>query len=384
MSSQRFVTDKAAVLDQLERMISSAAFYKSKRCSRFLRHLVERTLEGGADEIKERTLGVDVFGRPAEYDNNSDPVVRMVASDIRKRIALYYHEPGREQEIRIELPLGSYVPVFLPPQVEPAGSGGDADGMPASGRAAPFRWRLALVALACVGSLVAAAALWQPMARPDAFERFWGPFLDGESPVTICLARALSPYTFASPEARLERPSLLAWQDSTTSTRVASVIAAKGRPYELRRDDNITLADLRQGPAVLIGAFNDVWTLRLTDDLRFEFQNEGSLGRIVDRTNASSQSWSTDFSDPFPTGHDYAVISRILESRTGGPLLTIAGLRAYGTGIAGEFVTSRAFLDEMDQMAPAGWQDRNLQVVIMTEVIDGHVGPPKIEALHVW
>lgn len=384
MSVQRSVTDKTAVRGQLERILSSAAFRKSKRCSRFFRHLVERTLEGSADEIKERTLGVDVFGRPAEYDNNSDPVVRMVASDLRKRIALYYHEPGREHELRIELPLGSYVPVFLPPPVAAEGLGRDADAHPPIGMNSIFRSRLAIVAITCVGLVVVLAAWWWPKSGPGAFEQFWEPFLDGGSPVTICIARALSPVTFANPEARPERPSLLAWQDSTTSTRVASVIAAQGQAYELRRDDNVTLADLRQGPAVLIGAFNDVWTLRLTDELRFEFQSDGSQAWIFDRIKASPQTWSTDFSSSFETGRDYAIVSRLLESRTGRPLLAIAGLRAFGTGIAGEFVTNRSFLEEMDRIAPAGWQDRNLQVVIRTEVIDGHGGPPEIEAVHVW
>ena len=77
-----------------------------------LRHVVERTLQGQTSDLKERTLGIDVFGRSPDYDPAADPVVRVSAGEIRKRIAQYYHEPGHETEIRIDLPLGSYLPEF--------------------------------------------------------------------------------------------------------------------------------------------------------------------------------------------------------------------------------------------------------------------------------
>src|SRR5260370_40871559 len=64
--------------------------------------------------MKERTVGVDGFARPSHYDTNEDPIVRVTAGEIRKRIAQYYQEPGHGEELRIDLPLGSYVPHFLP------------------------------------------------------------------------------------------------------------------------------------------------------------------------------------------------------------------------------------------------------------------------------
>jgi len=81
----------------------------------FLRFVVEQTLAGKTEALKERTLGVDVFARPSHYDTNDDPIVRVTAGEIRKRIAQYYQEPGHEEELRIYLPLGSYVPHFFPP-----------------------------------------------------------------------------------------------------------------------------------------------------------------------------------------------------------------------------------------------------------------------------
>src|SRR5271170_7812137 len=105
---------RSDLLEQLERIVRSKHFRNSKRYPTFLRFVVEQTLAGKTEAVKERTLGVDVFARPSHYDTNEDPIVRVTAGEIRKRIAQYYQEPGHEEELRIYLPLGSYVPHFLP------------------------------------------------------------------------------------------------------------------------------------------------------------------------------------------------------------------------------------------------------------------------------
>src|SRR5215472_16477543 len=103
-----------AVLQQLDRMLKSRHFRNSRRYPAFLAHIVRRRLDGDLDSLKERILGIEVFKRPHDYDTGADPVVRITAGEVRKRIALYYHDVGTEQELRIELPAGSYVPVFFP------------------------------------------------------------------------------------------------------------------------------------------------------------------------------------------------------------------------------------------------------------------------------
>src|SRR5438034_610312 len=85
--------------------------YQSSRMAR---------LEDKAADLKERTLGVAVFGREPTYDTSTDPIVRATAGEIRKRIAQYYQEPGHEHEIRISLSPGSYIPEFNMPAVPPA------------------------------------------------------------------------------------------------------------------------------------------------------------------------------------------------------------------------------------------------------------------------
>src|ERR1700757_4823017 len=99
-----------AIRGEIESVISRAAFAGSKRCQDFLRLVVERTVEGDVDSLRERQIGVEMFGRPADYDTSNDAVVRVRATEVRKRLAQYYREVNATPELRIELPPGSYVP----------------------------------------------------------------------------------------------------------------------------------------------------------------------------------------------------------------------------------------------------------------------------------
>ena len=97
---------------QLTQILASPAFRNSRRNSDLLKYLVERTVEGKTEELKERNIGVDVFARTAEYDTATDHVVRSAASEIRKRLAQYYLEFGQEADITVDLYPVSYIPQF--------------------------------------------------------------------------------------------------------------------------------------------------------------------------------------------------------------------------------------------------------------------------------
>ncbi len=104
---------KLLVQKHLEEILSSSAFAGSKRTQAFLRLIVTHTLEGDLDSLRERMIGAELFGRPVSYDTGNDSVVRVRASEVRKKLASYYSNAGRQpQPVRIELPSGSYVPRF--------------------------------------------------------------------------------------------------------------------------------------------------------------------------------------------------------------------------------------------------------------------------------
>src|SRR3954471_20506521 len=78
------------IREELNRVLASHEFRTSKRSQEFLRYVVDHTLKGQADTLKERNIGVDVFGRPVDYDPSEDATVRVKAGEVRKRLGLYY------------------------------------------------------------------------------------------------------------------------------------------------------------------------------------------------------------------------------------------------------------------------------------------------------
>jgi TolB-like protein len=103
---------------ELELIFSSKAFAASLRCQEFLSLVVKHALAGNIDNLRERMIGVQMFGRRVDYDTSNDAVVRVRATEVRKRLGLYYAELGKPPAVRIELPVGSYVPKFYWEQPE--------------------------------------------------------------------------------------------------------------------------------------------------------------------------------------------------------------------------------------------------------------------------
>src|ERR1700742_2685370 len=101
-----------AIRAQLELLVRDEAFRSSKRSIAFLRYVVEQTLSGQTDQIKERSIGVEVFSKDPSYDTNTDHVVRTAANELRKRLATYYVDPKHHAELRMTLIPGSYIPRF--------------------------------------------------------------------------------------------------------------------------------------------------------------------------------------------------------------------------------------------------------------------------------
>src|SRR5246127_3314533 len=108
-----------AVREQLARVVSSPGFVSSVRLCRFLTHIVNRTIDGDIDSLKEFSIAMEVFDRTSEYDPNIDAIVRVEARRLRAKLKAYYEEgPGTVDPVLIGLRPGSYVPVFrwLDPQ----------------------------------------------------------------------------------------------------------------------------------------------------------------------------------------------------------------------------------------------------------------------------
>lgn len=401
-----------AVREQLDLIVQDHAFRTSKRSVQFLRYVVEQTLSGAADQIKERTIGVDVFGRPHSYDTAADHVVRTAAIELRKRLAVYYNDERHRSELRISFVHGSYVPQFLLPsldgpsqKLQASPSPGDLERLamleaPAErhgGDRKTWRWILAWASAALIVVLSIGGYLWQK--DRDAEYLFWRPVLDTPGSVLIAVGDIPNgpPYQSSgggSQPVPLIPKALAAnvpYADTVTIARVLSALQSRGKTVVIRPETNVSFSDFRDNPAVLIGAFNNEWSLRLTHQLRFSLalDAERHLIYIRDAKNPASRSWSQltlatieqQLVQAGPVRQDFALVSRVWNPETGRIIVVIGGLYAYGTESAGEFVTDSKMIRMIAEQVPLNNPKANLQIVLQTTVTDGTPGVAKVLAV---
>jgi hypothetical protein len=385
---------------ELDAILASSAFHGSRRCSDFLRFIVTCTLDGRAEELKERTVAIEVFERDLLYDPKADGVVRIKANEVRKRLAQYYQSAGASPKVRIELPLGPYVPSFQLGEAR----------KPELWLKHLFNWvswrDLALAVLFCCCVILGVLAV-RNTERPGGsdLERFWSPLLAGPKPVVVCittypLARLTDTSGVKSrlpavlDRRRYEIPidsSLqlgsgliydvdggLAIGDALAAAAVSRSLGELHKSALIKGGQEVSFLDIKGNPSVLIGAFNNEWTLEVNANLRFRYLRATA---IVD--SQAGRSYAVR-EEQGRTVEDYALVSRLWDSTTGGPVLTIGGLRHFATQAAAEMVSDPERLKELLRALPRGWENRNIQVVLKTVLVQERPGLPQVVATHVW
>jgi hypothetical protein len=404
--------ERAEIQQQLDRLLRNSHFSHSKRFPSFLRFIVSEELEGRGDALKERTLGIEVFGRDPRYDTTSDPIVRVTAAEIRKRIAQYYQDSDIASELKISLPPGSYIPHFewpkassLPEVATVAATYADLPvpeqmGEPvlssiAAGAMKPARrlrmpWIVTASVITC---LILGGWTWL-RSRPSTLDSFWGPVLSSGDPVVMCFPQShftgitLRDAADPSQQRHLDEPANgVIIDDLEPLVSLSGLLDLRHQRYVLRGED-ATLTDLRQGPAIFLGAFDNAWTLRLTRGLRFRFGNNAEMNQfwIEDTQSPQRQHWAIDRNIQEKTNNyrDYAIVARFRDSNTGQLAVIVAGIARGGTVAAGEFLTQPGNMDSIKAQAPRNWAGENMEFVLSTEIIDGRSSPPKVEATYFW
>lgn len=393
------------IRDELDRLLASPYFNQSRRFPNFLRFVVEHTLAGDAEHIKERTLGIEIFGRDAGYDTATDPIVRVTAAEIRKRCAQYYQDPAHSQELRITLPSGSYVPQFhwpspdvqlvaherevLPPTpLQPHPLKAAARSLTAAGR-----WVIGAVTLAILAIL--AVVVWQH-THQSAFDTFWQPVLSPQDPVLLCIADQLE-YSVIELRDAADPSRQFVLKDNLTAividdldaiVKVAGILQSHGKQYVLQGEGATNLDQLRRGPTIFVGAFDNAWTLRLTRTLRYHFGNDAGMTQlwIEDSMAPGHPRWVVDRPVQLAINNyrDYGIVARFTDSNTGNVAVVIAGIGRGGTRVAGEFLTDSADLAQLVRAARQAGGKKNMEAVLSTQIIDGEPGSPKMEAVYFW
>jgi hypothetical protein len=409
-----------AVRGQLERLLAHPLFANSKRYPALLAYTVEQTLRGNGPELKERSIGIEVFGRSPSYDANADPVVRITAGEVRKRLVQYYYDSAHDGELIVELPIGSYVPVFHAPEppaaltrpmpdepmaivpVEPAPpTHVPTVPKPARPIVGWVPWLLIPVLVAAAGAVGIRIGKRNPdVAPPSLIDRFWAPITTGASAATFCLGEPAknidvasinsfdAPVSPSKPEPlyfRLHLSGHLALADVITLTRTVATLETKHKAFRVLPASEASFSQLREGPIVLIGAFDNIWTLRVTQKLRFGFDSQDGVALIVDRKSQKQTTWATAWDLPYEKlSRDYAIVARIHDATTGQPVIIAAGISEEGTEAAGESLYNPVYLEALLKNAPPNWEQLNMEAVIETQVIEGHPGPPQVQAVEFW
>jgi hypothetical protein len=408
-------SNAAHIRQQLDRLLAHPLFMNSKRYPVLLAYTVEQALLGNAGELKERTIGVEAFGREPDYDVNIDPVVRTTAAEVRKRLIQYYYSPEHAGELIIELPVGCYVPSFresaphsaTPADAQPIAERPEAtrqdpvspEILPADSQEAParhtlYRWipiAMALLFAVLLGFGIGRVRFPGQAASPGGpsnMDRFWQPITTSSSRVTYCLGvptdavdlqnRAVPTYPAG------ERGSLNVYDVITLARAIAPLVPKDGK-FRVLAASETGFAQLREGPSVMIGAFDNPWTMRITQDLPIGFEYDNHLRKVVDRKSVPERTWTLQWEVPMKSlARDYAVVARIHDKVSGQPVIILAGILGEGTEAASEVVSNPGYLEAMLQKAPKNWDQLNLAAVIEANVIEGHPGPPTVVAVETW
>ena len=420
---------QGAVRAELEAMLVTPIFVQSGRCKRFLNYIVEQTLSGHAGQLKERTIGINVFERANDYDTGDDSIVRVTANEVRKRIGQFYQEFPQAHLVQIDLPRGSYVPEF---RIQPSRHGVSAGAVepepvsasdaihldpnaariavPTTGeerfvdvikpeRQALRRRTLYTILFVLIAASFAAFWIWRGTdanTGPD----LWAAFVHAKVPVLVCIdthnLQPLAPDQFPDRDRFVNlvlRRQIISLDDAAILSSMASELGKKGIPFRVVGAELTSLEDLRRQPVILIGAIDNRWTLRLTQNLRYRIEvanppGSGSakepIASIVDSQNPGKNAWVTDLSVPFTQWtSDYSIIARMDDPTTGVPVLIEAGLGNDGTVAASELLNSGA----MEKILAGDATCRgkaNFEAVVGTEIIDMKSGPAHVLRLNCW
>lgn len=405
--------ERRQVTHALEEILASTPFRGSRRYPAMLSYIVEKTLANHQGELKERTIGVEVFGRDPAYDTNADPVVRFSAGEIRRRLAQFYQESGTNSPVVLELPSGTYVPRFFlraPEQDEQETAAAHSEpeehrtgaitGLAVAAEAAPaagsahrrgWLWLLSLTVL-----LALAGAAWflvrSRMEQPNPVMEVWASTLKSPDPVLISAGRPV-PETGDPPEPpnisigdHILRPDFrvsIATLDAIAN--IVGYLKTWQKPFRIHEANSNTLEDLHDRPVVLVTGNNNKWTVLLLKDLRFHFVQQGQFSYIEDAQHPGFRGWSVDFTKPFyGQTEDYAIVGRFYSSTTGGPVIVVAGISSNGTEAAGEFVVSPRDLARLEKMAPPGGLTNNFEAVLKVQVVGGNTGAATVVASQFW
>lgn len=395
-------SDRTELRQHVSEVIEGDAFKGSLRSGRFLNYIVEHAIVGDFEALKERVIGMELFGRSASYDTGDDAIVRVTASDVRKRLLQHYGRYGTPSRFRLSLPLGSYVPEItrigdgLSPEAPASAATADAQSetagsedphsqhseqsLPAHEQTSSLQVRPALLWLAVVLSLGAICLVsWDiyrnwgsraPIARSTSLP--WSVFFPSAPGTELITSDPniaeiqgftggqLSVSDYANHNYYLGSNKLTPEQDrfcriilrgdkaSSSDAAVAAKFAelanTNGKSIVVRAARDTQLADLKTDDNfIFLGSpRSDPWSLLFNDqlDFRFVFDKQVKSEYILNvHPRPGEQPSYVPTTVGWATGQSYAIIALVRNPDQEGQILLLAGATAEGTAAAGKVAT---------------------------------------------
>jgi hypothetical protein len=387
--------DAALLQKHLKEVVEGEAFKGSHRSAQFLTYIIEETIAGRFAVLKERIIGVKLFGRAPSYDTGEDAIVRVTASDVRRRLLQHYGKYGVTSEFRINLPLGSYIPEITR---EPQNTAGLPNHLPVpevpvatpEPVTAPHivrptetpdthlrgvRW-LYLGALVIGFNAILWGIFWYHFSRPGSAPLSvlpWSAFFHSQRATRLItsdpnivdiqevthLPISLSDYanqrfipnaSSLSPEVisfckYILRGDKAAAVDARVIASIAELSQSASKKINVQVARDVRLADLyADDNFIFLGSpRSNPWTTLFSDqlDFRFVFDDESHqeiIRNVRPRPGESSSYVPT--AKGWATGQSFATISFVQNPGKDGQVLILAGANGEGTAAAGELVTN--------------------------------------------
>jgi hypothetical protein len=397
----RTAQGKALLERHLVEVTKGAAFKGSQRSAQFLEYVVQQSASGRPELLKERLIGIKLFGRVPTYDTGEDAIVRVTATDVRRRLSQHYSSTGRSSEFRISLPLGKYVaeivqtpatvgfpllwtgdPISAPEAMPPTTPPPSPD-VRAAATASPLpggrTWLLASACMMAVGLASLGFAWWlmghlrHSVPAPQHAVAPWSSLFDGSRPVLIVASDpnieetqriahagiALSEYAnqhYLPPNVdqlpamevdfikNILRGNKISSVDGSLIAGLVGLMAPGHFKPDVKAARDIRPEDLETSEnLILLGSpRSNPWAAMYDPLLDFRFVFDDLTQRELVRNVRPAPGEKTEYiptAGGFDTGKSYATISVFQMSGHVGKVLLIAGANGEGTGAAGALVT---------------------------------------------
>lgn len=352
---------------QVQRIVQSKAFRTSEVQRNLLNYLAEKSISGGADNLKEYVIGLDVFGKPASYDPRQESTVRMHVGRLRQKLAEYYRLEGTEDPVVVDLPKGGFRITFEPRAI-PAAPILPAEPLPAKSN---YRLEIALAAgllVAAVFAVYFGMRLWRvERSTPSTpqvtnwtpeLQQLWEPILTPNRPLLICMSTPAS--------------GLTGLGTANGAFLLGQFLGERKKDVQLTPTEQLSMPEIAMGNVVFLGTSTGARQIRAIPEDRQLVLGPDGIRNLNPRPGEPTLLADRNPADPQDTAESYALVSHFPGLNGNGELLYFSGNKIPAVMGAVQAFTDPAFARTLvaKMKDPGGALPHYYQVVLKVRSMD--------------